>query len=71
VSCRYYDDLELSLTKDSTCLVRSASRTGYLDFQVNAKRLNYFANALNKKGGWKCPLVTADKYPRYFKENPE
>ena len=102
----YYDDLELSLMEGGQCLVRSASRAGYLDFGVNAKRLNYFAKvgtahelgvmsafhnppdhsgsrsmggpltshvstpqALNSKGGWDCSLVTAERYPLYFKQN--
>ena len=30
--------------------VRSSSRVGYLDFGVNAKRLNYLAKALREKG---------------------
>ena len=47
----YIDDLELAVVPGKEGVqVRSSSRVGYLDFGVNAKRLNYLAKALREKG---------------------
>ncbi len=48
--------------------VRSSSRVGYLDFAVNAKRLNYIAKALRSQG-WDAPGVEADTHRDYFIQN--
>jgi uncharacterized protein (DUF1499 family) len=59
----YIDDVEFALIPDSkngknndSFQVRSSSRVGYLDYGVNAKRLNYIAEKLRKKG-WDAPGV--------------
>eukprot|EP00930_Biecheleria_cincta_P057799 TRINITY_DN43675_c0_g1_i1.p1 TRINITY_DN43675_c0_g1~~TRINITY_DN43675_c0_g1_i1.p1 ORF type:complete len:256 (+),score=40.29 TRINITY_DN43675_c0_g1_i1:49-816(+) len=73
----YIDDVEFAIRLDSNdakageVLVRSSSRLGYLDFRVNAKRLNKIAADLVALSAdrWTAPLITSDSYPRYFKEN--
>lgn len=41
----FIDDVEIAISStDNTIQARSASRMGYLDFEVNAKRLNYIGN---------------------------
>jgi len=67
----YIDDLEF-LIDDSkqSAGVRSASRTGFLDFAVNAKRINWFVSALAQKG-WSASPITADNHPDYFRQNGE
>lgn len=65
----YIDDLEWSLNEDGTSmLVRSSSRVGYLDFGVNAKRLNALARPL-KQAGWDISLITADNHGDYCVQN--
>ncbi|KAJ8604500.1 hypothetical protein CTAYLR_000895 [Chrysophaeum taylorii] len=64
----YVDDLELALSDDYELRVRSSSRVGYLDFGVNAKRLNFVAGALRKRG-WDAPDITPDTHPTYFLQN--
>ena len=47
----YIDDLELAVVPEREGVqVRSSSRVGYLDFGVNAKRINYLAKSLREKG---------------------
>jgi len=53
----YTDDFEFSVENDGVC-VRSSARVGDGDFGVNAKRVNYFASALSKKG-WDAKPVKA------------
>ena len=48
--------------------LRSASRAGFLDFAVNAKRVNWFATALGNKG-WSTVLITPDNHADYFRQN--
>jgi hypothetical protein len=48
--------------------VRSASRAGFLDFAVNAKRVNWFATALGQKG-WSTSTITPDNHADYFRQN--
>ena len=48
--------------------VRSSSRVGYLDFGVNAKRLNYIAKLLREKG-WDAPSIDKATHPDYFLQN--
>ena len=68
----YLDDLEFLLDGANKLVrVRSASRTGFLDFGVNATRINWFASALNSKGGWSTVLITPETHPDYFVQNGE
>jgi hypothetical protein len=66
----FIDDLEMAVVgKDSNVVeVRSSSRLGYLDFGVNAKRLNYLAKALREKG-WDAPGVELSSHRGYAEEN--
>ena len=65
----YVDDLELALVGPSgPLLVRSASRLGFLDFGVNARRLNWIAARL-RADGWKAPPIDAATWPDYFAQN--
>mmetsp|Transcript_63850 Transcript_63850/g.93491 ORF Transcript_63850/g.93491 Transcript_63850/m.93491 type:complete len:268 (-) Transcript_63850:425-1228(-) len=65
----YVDDFELALVDDGKVLVRSSSRLGYLDFGVNAKRINYFADRLNEYEGWKCSKISKASHPDYVAQN--
>lgn len=68
----YVDDLELAVVGDekdkNAVQVRSSSRLGYLDFGVNAKRINYIATALRAKG-WDAPGVEFETHRGYAEEN--
>ena len=66
----YIDDLELALTASEpySLRVRSSSRVGFLDFEVNAKRLNKLAAGLRAKG-WTAPEITSKTNPDYFFQN--
>mmetsp|Transcript_5205 Transcript_5205/g.17061 ORF Transcript_5205/g.17061 Transcript_5205/m.17061 type:complete len:251 (+) Transcript_5205:50-802(+) len=66
----YYDDLEFALNDDddATLKVRSSSRVGYLDYGVNAKRLNALAATL-RASGWTAPDITPATHPDYFRLN--
>ena len=66
----YVDDVELALTDAApfALRVRSASRVGYLDYGVNAKRLNRLAADLRARG-WDAPDVTPKTHPGYFAQN--
>jgi uncharacterized protein (DUF1499 family) len=71
----YVDDLELAFinndkgaTTDNAIQVRSSSRLGYLDFGVNAKRINYLAMKLRSKG-WDAPGVEFETHKGYAEEN--
>ena len=65
----YIDDVEFSIgNTDEGVQVRSASREGYLDFGVNAKRLNFLSAALRSKG-WDAPAITKKTHSDYFYEN--
>lgn len=68
----YIDDVEIKVDNDGTIQVISSSRLGYLDFQVNAKRLNYIASLLrNKPGiGFVATEITSKSHPEYFEANP-
>jgi len=65
----YIDDFEIALGNDGTASVRTASRLGFLDLGVNAKRINYIANKLNSVGGWEAPKVSSSSHPNYFNLN--
>mmetsp|Transcript_23497 Transcript_23497/g.49703 ORF Transcript_23497/g.49703 Transcript_23497/m.49703 type:complete len:269 (+) Transcript_23497:1304-2110(+) len=68
----YIDDLELAVVgseKDNNAVqLRSSSRLGFLDFGVNAKRINYLANALRAKG-WDAPGVGYSTHRGYADQN--
>ncbi len=67
----YIDDLEMAYIDgmgERTIQVRSSSRLGYLDFGVNAKRLNYIAKALRTKG-WDAKGVDLDTHTNYAIQN--
>jgi hypothetical protein len=64
----YIDDLEFATsgTGDTTSiLVRSASRSGFTDFGVNAVRLNYIASKLRTRG-WIIDEITEESHRDYW-----
>jgi len=66
----YIDDLEFLLDETTSgVLIRSASRVGFLDFGVNAKRVNWFVDFLCGRGGWRAERITASNHPDYFAQN--
>ena len=66
----YIDDLELALSHTTPYVlrVRSASRVGFLDFEVNAKRLNKISADL-RAAGWDAPAITPKTHGAYFAQN--
>ena len=66
----YIDDVELALSDNAPYVlrVRSSSRVGFLDFNVNAKRLNRLAADLRARG-WAVPEISAKTHPDYFAQN--
>jgi uncharacterized protein (DUF1499 family) len=63
----YIDDLELAYIDgmgDRAVQVRSSSRIGYLDYGVNAKRLNFIAKSLRAKG-WEAKGVDFKTHQNY------
>mmetsp|Transcript_6913 Transcript_6913/g.16158 ORF Transcript_6913/g.16158 Transcript_6913/m.16158 type:complete len:257 (-) Transcript_6913:35-805(-) len=67
----YIDDVELAFIDgygDRAVQVRSSSRLGYLDFGVNAFRLNYLATKLRAKG-WDAKGVDLDTHQNYAIQN--
>jgi uncharacterized protein (DUF1499 family) len=67
----YVDDLELAYIDgmgERAVQVRSSSRIGYLDYSVNAKRLNYIANELRSMG-WEAMGVQVQSHQNYFIQN--
>eukprot|EP00466_Bigelowiella_natans_P007853 jgi/Bigna1/71451/fgenesh1_pg.15_\ len=65
----YIDDFEVSVNPDGTVGLRTASRLGFLDLRVNAKRFNYIASKLGDLPGWSAPPVTSKTHPQYFQMN--
>ncbi|GMH96888.1 hypothetical protein TrVE_jg7606 [Triparma verrucosa] len=63
----YIDDVEFAV-KDGEVLVRSSSRLGYLDYGVNAKRLNWIGKSLKEKG-WKVKEINRSTHRDYFEQN--
>jgi uncharacterized protein (DUF1499 family) len=61
----FIDDLEFFVPPEGAVQVRSSSRVGFLDLQVNAKRLNWISNDLRAKG-WTAEAITEADYPDYF-----
>jgi uncharacterized protein (DUF1499 family) len=67
----YIDDVELAFIDgmgDRAIQVRSSSRLGYLDFGVNAKRLNYIAAKLRARG-WDAKGVDLNTHANYAIQN--
>ena len=67
----YIDDVEFAYIDgqgDNVVQVRSSSRVGYLDFQVNSKRLNAIAKSL-RSDGWDAPGVDPSTHQDYFAQN--
>ena len=74
----YYDDVEFAYigrrdddgdtSTQREIQVRSSSRIGYLDYGVNAKRLNWIALALRTRG-WTAPGVDLKTHQGYALEN--
>ena len=75
----YIDDFEVAYVPSSSSLVgggddgnsvqvRSSSRVGYLDYGVNAKRVNYIAKMMRDLG-WNAPGVEYGKHKGYYAEN--
>ena len=66
----YIDDVEFAVNPDSSIQVMSSSRLGYLDFRVNAKRLNFLRSKLIQKG-FDIEEITAARHPVYFGSNED
>lgn len=70
----YIDDVEFAVVsspqegKNLAVQVRSSSRIGYLDYGVNAKRLNFLADTMRSKG-WDSPGVDLKTHQFYAAEN--
>jgi uncharacterized protein (DUF1499 family) len=68
----YIDDFEAAVVgggvEDRAVQVRSSSRVGYLDYGVNAKRLNYISKQLREKG-WQAEGVDFQSHRGYATEN--
>jgi Protein of unknown function (DUF1499) len=69
----YIDDFELAYIPgspggDRAVQIRSSSRLGYLDYGVNAKRINYIAERLRDKG-WDAVGVDFSTHKLYAIEN--
>jgi uncharacterized protein (DUF1499 family) len=65
----YIDDVEFATVGgDRTVQVRSSSRIGYLDFGVNAKRINCITKSLRSKG-WDAVGVDFETHKGYSVEN--
>ena len=67
----YVDDLELAFIDglgERAVQVRSSSRLGYLDYGVNAKRLNYIAKDLRSRG-WDAVGVDFETHRNYAIQN--
>ena len=64
----YIDDMEFALA-DGVCNVRTSSRLGYLDYGVNAKRWNWFAQRLGETKGWKTAPLLSKGHEEYFALN--
>jgi len=60
----YIDDFEIAL-KGGVAHLRTSSRLGYTDNGVNAKRWNYFAEALASRG-WTTTKVLSKGHEDYF-----
>lgn len=72
----YIDDLEIAVEdvvqgqKQGHVQVVSSSRLGYLDYRVNAKRLNFIAANLRQLG-FTASEISYETHPVYFDSNPD
>ena len=66
----YIDDVEFVVNPDCTIQVVSSSRLGYLDYRVNAKRLNYIRSKL-VNSGFNIAEISAKTHPVYFDSNQD
>lgn len=64
----YIDDVEIAVDDDNSVQVVSSSRLGYLDYQVNAKRLNYISSQLRHLG-FDSVDISPKTHPVYFESN--
>mmetsp|Transcript_24070 Transcript_24070/g.56154 ORF Transcript_24070/g.56154 Transcript_24070/m.56154 type:complete len:161 (-) Transcript_24070:1825-2307(-) len=67
----YIDDVEFAYIGEAgedQVQVRSSSRLGYLDFEVNAKRLNFIAEKMREKG-WGAEGVDYNTHRDYAIQN--
>ncbi|KAG8465217.1 hypothetical protein KFE25_012580 [Diacronema lutheri] len=68
----YIDDLEIALAQNGgdalAVQVRSSSRLGYLDFGVNALRLNAISKELRARG-WTAAEITPKSHAQYWALN--
>ena len=64
----FRDDVEFALVDGGKVAVRTSSRVGYLDFGVNAKRLNYVSAQLRKQG-WQAPAISRETHGEYWEQN--
>ena len=67
----FIDDFELAYIADAgdnSVQVRSSSRLGYLDFGVNAKRINFITKILREKG-WDAVGVDLSTHQDYAIQN--
>ena len=67
----YIDDLEIAVADDASIQLDSSSRLGYLDYGVNAKRLNYIAEKLQEisSNNFQIEMITPKTHPVYFESN--
>jgi hypothetical protein len=54
---------------DGVANVRTSSRLGFLDYGVNAKRLNWFSARLGGTPGWTTAPVLRKGHEEYFALN--
>lgn len=64
----YIDDVEF-VVGDGLVNVRTSSRTGFLDYGVNAKRYNWLASEVGRSKGWKIAPIREREHPNYFAQN--
>jgi len=64
----YVDDAEFFLS-GGVAHVRTSSRLGYLDYGVNGKRFNWFAQRLGGISGWKTTPLRSKGHEEYFALN--
>lgn len=65
----YIDDMEFALGPNGVCNTRTSSRLGYLDYGVNAKRFQFFAERLGQTSGWTTVPLSSKGHEEYFAQN--
>ena len=61
-------NLQAKFVAKSGTYVLYIEQVGYLDFGVNAKRLNFVSIRL-RAAGWDAPEITSKTHPSYFAQN--